>query len=692
MRRPDREPARARSERHHPDRLLAAPARAIGQLSDYQRAALGFGSKAIWPLTEAFRRDEHRRRLPVSRRSGRQPALGGRPRADRADPGARQHPGAPVLAARLVDALRQHHQRRDRRAARRRRRSAARARSRRSTFAAADAAAMRRIEDERYAWFMEASVIDLDLPDAVYRGYEGDDRAAGRAARRRSGAVRPAAPARSCGSSRRWSTSRSGSAAMSTTSCAAMSASGCCQRAGAGSCPAPDFVAGRVVLRGLPVRVVERLQGLGVWTDARRSTCRPASRRGAVQRHQRRHRTQGRRHARVRQPDPAALRERPGDARRPSPATAARVALAGGVSRLRRALLGDRSSRSDAYAAVMGRAAAPGDDGRAFLVDRVMARNHRVEREVGDDDSRARRARACRPADDQSAARAIAAPSATGSCGGTSRPVRRCSIISGTPPTSVATTGRRSAIASRMARPCASRYDGSTATSSAAVTAGHVVAQPVKRTLAPGRALARADAAIARARSPSRSSDSAWASSSSRCEPSPTISSRALRHLGQHHRPRLEQRRVALLRLEPGDHADQRRALREAVLLGQRAARLCLARTVQIDAVVDRARPARPSDPPPRAWPRSPADRDEPIHRGVRRRSSARSCLAAHAARVDRADDVRPRQALARREPAPRACRRPRRDTCGCGRSPVGRCAEQLEHGRFRGGIVRARR
>ena len=39
----------------------------------------------------------------------------------------------------------------------------------------ADATAIRRVEDERYAWFMEASVIQLDLPDAVYRGYDGDD-------------------------------------------------------------------------------------------------------------------------------------------------------------------------------------------------------------------------------------------------------------------------------------------------------------------------------------------------------------------------------------------------------------------------------------------------------------------------------------------------------------------------------------
>ena len=43
----------------------------------------------------------------------------------------------------------------------------------------ADAAEIRRVEDERYAWFMESSVIQLDLPDAVYRGYENDEQLLG---------------------------------------------------------------------------------------------------------------------------------------------------------------------------------------------------------------------------------------------------------------------------------------------------------------------------------------------------------------------------------------------------------------------------------------------------------------------------------------------------------------------------------
>jgi len=42
-------------------------------------------------------------------------------------------------------------------------------------LADADASARRKAEDERWAYFIEAALVDLDLPDAVHRGYEGDD-------------------------------------------------------------------------------------------------------------------------------------------------------------------------------------------------------------------------------------------------------------------------------------------------------------------------------------------------------------------------------------------------------------------------------------------------------------------------------------------------------------------------------------
>ncbi len=41
--------------------------------------------------------------------------------------------------------------------------------------AAGDLMATRRLEDERYGAFAEVSMVWLDLPDAVFRGYEGDD-------------------------------------------------------------------------------------------------------------------------------------------------------------------------------------------------------------------------------------------------------------------------------------------------------------------------------------------------------------------------------------------------------------------------------------------------------------------------------------------------------------------------------------
>ena len=40
---------------------------------------------------------------------------------------------------------------------------------------AGDLMARRRLEDERFAYFAEASIVFLDLPDAVFRGYEGDE-------------------------------------------------------------------------------------------------------------------------------------------------------------------------------------------------------------------------------------------------------------------------------------------------------------------------------------------------------------------------------------------------------------------------------------------------------------------------------------------------------------------------------------
>ena len=147
---------------------------AAAGLTDYQREALGFGSKAIWPTTEAFNRENIAADQPLGESA---PYLADPGRLDatqaeadaaakrfwqrsswyrRADIHNRPMAGQPlvddvpqqgaVLTAELVEAK-----------------------------MAGDLMAARRLEDERYAYFAEASIVFLDLPDAVFRGYEGDE-------------------------------------------------------------------------------------------------------------------------------------------------------------------------------------------------------------------------------------------------------------------------------------------------------------------------------------------------------------------------------------------------------------------------------------------------------------------------------------------------------------------------------------
>jgi LmbE family N-acetylglucosaminyl deacetylase len=145
-------------------------------LTPYQREALGFGSKAMWPSTEAFNRSSILPDFPLvpawlagedgleatqtdadqaakrfwqrsswyRRASVRNESLAGQPVIDDLST-----QGA-VLTDEVIDAA-----------------------------AAGDLMARRRIEDERFAYFAEASVVFMDLPDAVFRGYEGDDQLLG---------------------------------------------------------------------------------------------------------------------------------------------------------------------------------------------------------------------------------------------------------------------------------------------------------------------------------------------------------------------------------------------------------------------------------------------------------------------------------------------------------------------------------
>jgi LmbE family N-acetylglucosaminyl deacetylase len=148
-------------------------------LTNYQREALGFGSKTLWPSTEAFNRSSILADYPTAaasspwaaeedqldatqgdadasakrfwqrsswyrRASIRNESLAGQPVIDDLST-----QGA-VLTEEVLDAA-----------------------------AAGDLMAKRRLEDERYAYFAEASIVFLDLPDAVFRGYANDEQLLG---------------------------------------------------------------------------------------------------------------------------------------------------------------------------------------------------------------------------------------------------------------------------------------------------------------------------------------------------------------------------------------------------------------------------------------------------------------------------------------------------------------------------------
>ena len=143
------------------------------QLTEYQRTALGFGRQGSLAADRGVRPQRPAAGLPGRQRGQRRCAVGGRSRADRRDPGASQHPGSSVLAAGILDPGSNvtNVQTVDR--------PLADSLPGQGTldgidFDSADAAAIRRGEDARYAWFMESSLVDLGLPDAVYRGYQGD--------------------------------------------------------------------------------------------------------------------------------------------------------------------------------------------------------------------------------------------------------------------------------------------------------------------------------------------------------------------------------------------------------------------------------------------------------------------------------------------------------------------------------------
>ena len=149
------------------------------QLTPYQREALGFGSKAIWPVSEAFNRSHLQADVPEDAAAAPWQATteGLDATQGEADAAAKRFwqrsswyrrakihneslAGQPV-----IDDLSTQ--------------GAVLTSERTDAAAAGDTMARRRLEDERFAAFAEVSVVWLDLPDAVFRGYEGDEQLLG---------------------------------------------------------------------------------------------------------------------------------------------------------------------------------------------------------------------------------------------------------------------------------------------------------------------------------------------------------------------------------------------------------------------------------------------------------------------------------------------------------------------------------
>jgi len=144
-------------------------------LTGYQREALGFGSKAMWPATEAFNRSSILADWPTASLVPSWAADDDRLEATQADADAaakrfwqrsswyrRASIRNESLADQMViDDLPTQ--------------GAVRTDDIVDAAVAGELMARRRMEDERFAYFAEASIVFLDLPDAVFRGYEGDD-------------------------------------------------------------------------------------------------------------------------------------------------------------------------------------------------------------------------------------------------------------------------------------------------------------------------------------------------------------------------------------------------------------------------------------------------------------------------------------------------------------------------------------
>ncbi len=149
------------------------------RLTPYQREALGFGSKTVWPASEAFNRANLASDFPEDAAAAPWEAGAAGLEATQADADAsakrfwqrsswyrrasvhnRPQAGQPLIDDQATQ-------------------GAVLTQERVDAAAAGETMARRRLEDERYAAFAEVSTVFLDLPDAVFRGYEGDDQLLG---------------------------------------------------------------------------------------------------------------------------------------------------------------------------------------------------------------------------------------------------------------------------------------------------------------------------------------------------------------------------------------------------------------------------------------------------------------------------------------------------------------------------------
>jgi LmbE family N-acetylglucosaminyl deacetylase len=141
--------------------------------TDAQRQALGFGTKTLHPATQAFDRSNIAAEFPVPAVVGADAPWQADPERiaatqDRATTQARQfwQRAAWTRSANVTNDAHDDRPLRDD--------VPTQGTLERYDLAAADASTRRKAEDERWAYFVEAALVDLDLADAVHRGYDSD--------------------------------------------------------------------------------------------------------------------------------------------------------------------------------------------------------------------------------------------------------------------------------------------------------------------------------------------------------------------------------------------------------------------------------------------------------------------------------------------------------------------------------------